>query len=353
MQRWTFQLHKYAALATGVFLVVIGLTGSVMAFDDEIAGWLYRDLLVIAHASPKVSLADQAAIVRRTFPGEPVFGVRLGNDERATAFLMGSKQVFVNGHTGEVLGVRTRDSLLTVIHRLHGNLIAPGGRIVVAVCAITLVVLSATGLMLWWRERRSPRLRSASWRTHNSVGAFSNAYLLALGVSALYFTFPLTPLIFRLTGSTPPNRPTLSSTVIATGSLISPDRAAEIAAAALPEMSPEVVLFPAGRTASYRVGMRKGETSLLAGDVQIDQYSGKLLAADRIDYSDPAMRIVQGIRSFHTGRWLGIPSQILAALSGLTIAAQAVTGFLIWRRTRKRQVSYREPDPDPVAQSFR
>jgi uncharacterized iron-regulated membrane protein len=58
------------------------------------------------------------------------------------------------------------------------------------------------------------------------------------------------------------------------------------------------------------------------------------LAADRADYSDPAMRIIQGNRSFHTGRWLGIPSRILAALAGLAIAAQAISGFLMWKKGR-------------------
>jgi uncharacterized iron-regulated membrane protein len=70
MRRWIFCIHKYTALATGVFLLVIGLTGSVLAFEDEIAGLLYRDLQRIPRASSRVSLADQGTIVRSTFPSE-------------------------------------------------------------------------------------------------------------------------------------------------------------------------------------------------------------------------------------------------------------------------------------------
>jgi uncharacterized iron-regulated membrane protein len=336
MRRWIFCIHKYTALATGVFLLVIGLSGSVLAFDEEIAGVLYRDLQRIAGAASKVSLADQATIVRSTFPGESFYGVRLGSDERAAAFLTGGKQVFVNGHTGEVLGVRTRDSLLSVIHRLHANLIAPGGRTVVAVCAFVLVMLSVTGLVLWWREKSSPRLRTVSWRTHNVVGVWSNLYLLLLGLSTICMVLPVNPLIFRVTGSKPPDRPARRSVVQAGTTPISPDRAAEVAAAALPGLSVETVIFPFGSSGIYRVGMRTGESTLLAGDVQIDQYSGAVLAADRPDYSDSAMRIIQGNRSFHTGQWLGIPSKILAALAGLAIAAQAFTGFLMWQRGHSR-----------------
>jgi len=336
MRRWIFYIHKYTALATGVFLGVIGLTGSVLAFEEEIGGVLYRDLQRIPRASSRVSLADQMMIVRRTFPGESFYGVRLGNDERATAFLTGGKQVFVNGHTGEVLGVRTRDSLLSVIDRLHANLIAPGGRIVVAVCAFALVISSVTGLVLWWRARRSAQLRTGTWRTHNSVGLWSNLYLLLLGLSSICLVLPVNPLIFRVTGSKPPDRPARRSVVQPGSTPISPDRAAELAAAALPGLTPETVIFPFGPSGAYRVGMRTGENTLLAGDVQIDQYSGTVLAADRADYSDPAMRIIQGNRSFHTGRWLGIPSKILAALAGLAIAVQVFTGFLMWQRGHSR-----------------
>jgi uncharacterized iron-regulated membrane protein len=336
MRRWIFYIHKYTAIVSGLFLLVIGLTGSVLAFEEEIAGVLYRDLQRIPRASARVSLADQATIVRSTFPGESFYGVRLGSDERTTAFLTGGKQVFMNGHTGEVVGVRTRDSLLSVIHRLHANLIAPGGRTVVTMCAFALVMLSVTGLMLWWREKSSPRLRTVSWRTHNAIGLWSNFYLLLLGLSTICLVLPVNPLIFRVTGSKPADRPARRSVVQPASTPISPDRAAEVAAASLPGLTPETVIFPFGPSGAYRVGMRTGESTLLAGDVQIDQYSGTVLAADRSDYSNPAMRIIQGNRSFHTGRWLGISSKILAALAGLAIAAQAVTGFLMRRRGLSR-----------------
>jgi uncharacterized iron-regulated membrane protein len=225
---------------------------------------------------------------------------------------------------------------------------------VVVLCAFTLTWLSGTGVVLWWRQRNARGTRETARATHDSIGIVSNVYLLALGISAICFILPIAPLVYWITGSKEPRRPPLSSVAVEGGSTISPDQVARVATGALPGLLPETVLFPASRTAAYRVGMRQGESTLLAGDVQIDQYSGKLLAAARINNSEPAMRIVQGIRSFHVGRWLGIPSQILAALAGLAIAAQALTGFLMWRNARRRVAArYREPAPEPAAQSLR
>ena len=36
MRRLIFNLHLYLALVAGVFVVILGLTGSIMAFDTEL-----------------------------------------------------------------------------------------------------------------------------------------------------------------------------------------------------------------------------------------------------------------------------------------------------------------------------
>ena len=179
------------------------------------------------------------------------------------------------------------------------------------------------------------------------MGIAADAYLFVLAVTALFMTLPLAPLIFMLTGSKTPNRQELSSTVVKGGPPVAIDRVVGMAHVALPDLSPEVVLLPHGPAGSFRVGMRRGEESSLAGDIQIDQYSGKVLSADRVDNSDPAMRIVLGMRAFHTGRWLGIPTQILGALAGLAMVAQAITGFVMWRRPAP--AVYRVPVPAAIA----
>jgi uncharacterized iron-regulated membrane protein len=303
-----------------------------------------------------VPLAEQLRIVRQTFPGQSISGLRLGAADRATTFFAGSRQVMVDGHTGEVTGTRPPGDALRVIHKLHESLLLPGGKILVALSALALLILSASGLVLWWREKRL-RIRAGTSRAafdlHSSMGVFANAYLLVLAVTALFMALPLAPLVFMLTGSKPPDRPQLKSIIVNDAPAITVDRVVALARVALPDLTPEVVLLPRDAAASYRVGMRQGEEDSLAGDIQIDQYSGRVLAADRVDNSDPAMRIVLGMRAFHTGQWLGIPTKILASLSGLVLVAQAITGFLLWRRSRglRNRAVYRAPAP--AAQSSR
>src|ERR1041384_7611037 len=106
------KIHKWAALITGVFIAVVGLTGAILAFDEEIAHAMYGRIVDIAPSSVNVPLEDQLRIVQRTFPGQSIFGLRLGAADRATTFFAGPRQVMVNGHTGEVTGMRSPTDFL-------------------------------------------------------------------------------------------------------------------------------------------------------------------------------------------------------------------------------------------------
>ena len=47
-RRFWVWLHRYAGLAMALFLVIVGLTGSVLAFREELDVWLNPELLTVA-----------------------------------------------------------------------------------------------------------------------------------------------------------------------------------------------------------------------------------------------------------------------------------------------------------------
>src|SRR5690349_10543019 len=85
MRRLGFNLHLYAALIAGAFIVVLGLTGSIMAFEPEIDHVLHwrLSLVIEKHSSspsaranppPRLISAEQAgrrtrALIARRLPG--------------------------------------------------------------------------------------------------------------------------------------------------------------------------------------------------------------------------------------------------------------------------------------------
>jgi uncharacterized iron-regulated membrane protein len=70
MRELVLKLHLVVSLIAGLFLVVLGLTGSIMAFETELED-LSHARLAYVHPGPRLSpLADIAAVVSKEFPGE-------------------------------------------------------------------------------------------------------------------------------------------------------------------------------------------------------------------------------------------------------------------------------------------
>jgi len=72
MRKLLFSLHLYAALFAGVFILILGLTGSILAFEPEIDRLLHWKLSYVTPQARVLSLAEIAAAVSKLFPGERI-----------------------------------------------------------------------------------------------------------------------------------------------------------------------------------------------------------------------------------------------------------------------------------------
>ena len=69
MRKLIFNLHLYLALTAAAFVVIMGLTGSIMAFSPEIDRFLHRKLVYVTPGTHVLPFAEIAPIVQRAFPG--------------------------------------------------------------------------------------------------------------------------------------------------------------------------------------------------------------------------------------------------------------------------------------------
>jgi len=60
-------IHLYLGLAAGLFLVILGLTGSVMAFEGDIDHWLHPDLWYVTPARKPLPENDLVSIAENRF----------------------------------------------------------------------------------------------------------------------------------------------------------------------------------------------------------------------------------------------------------------------------------------------
>ena len=350
LRKLILKLHLYIAMSAGAVIVLLGITGSIMAFEPEIDHLLHWNYYHITSDGPRLSLADLTGIATKAFPGEntSAYAVSDSPGEAWEVWLEKSGKVYLNPYTGEILGVRSDEpDFLDYVHQLHLRLLWRGrgdpGKVIVSWACVALFLLSLSGLYLWWPARRitiKSGLFGRRWwfDLHNTVGIFSLLFLLVLSGTGILIGFEKisVPMFYRITGSNPARPPKpLQSPEKATP--ISADRALAIARPALTGASPLLIEVPEPGDA-YVVRMRFPEDRTPGGRsrVMVDQYSGNVLFVENSRTAPAGRRLTNINRAIHTGDILGIPSKTLLSFASLMAALQMVSGVALWWKRSRR-----------------
>ena len=334
-------------LIAAALLVVLGVTGSIMAFESEIDSRLHPSLFHVIPSGqtlPLSTLAVNVAAVMRPDERIGIYILPTKADKSCAFTLLASgrlpRQVFVDEYSGRVLGSLSVVRFVLVAHAVHE---ASGA--VMGCAALILISSVVSGLYLWWPLKRIKVAFRGSGRRlcfdlHNSVGFFSSVFLLVFAVTGAYMAFQgLTlPATYKLTSTKPlPEDP--PSTPLAGAKPISPDTAVGIATDFLPAAIPLWIVMPEEKTTSYLVKMRfpDDHSSNGASIVWIDQFSGKVLGAWNSRTAPLGRRIERANRDIHSGDIWGYPSRALACLMSISLVIQAITGPYLWWKRRRGQ----------------
>lgn len=352
MRKFFFNLHLYLALFAGAFIFILGITGSIMAFEPELDHLLHRHRSYVTPAGSPHSLAEISAAVTRSFPGERIGGYILASspDTSCKVLLEKSGTVYVNQYTGEVLEVLPDQmEFLDYVHQLHLRLLwqspsRPGDQIM-SCAGVAMLFIALSGLYLWWPVKRIALTPGATGRRwwfdlHSAAGIMSLVFLAMLAFTGVMIGFEkkTVPLLYRLTGSHPAQQPAVPAPPPGAVA-ISPDQAIAIAHQALPGAAPFAVLIP-GPKGAYQVRLRYPEDRTPGGRsrVIVDQYSGKVIFAEGSRTAPAGTRMVIANRAWHTGDIFGFPSKAVVSLASLMAAFQTLSGVVMWwKRTRKKR----------------
>jgi uncharacterized iron-regulated membrane protein len=340
-------IHRWGGLVAALFFLVLAGTGCVMAFESEIDSFFHPSLFKVIPHGGAWSLSEiLPRVAAELRPQEHVQNcVTSAKPTSSYSFtIVGSsrlpRQIFVNQYTGQVLGTMSVVRFVLVMHALHeanGTLMG---------CAAVCLILSVlSGLYLWWPLKRI-KISGRGSRTrfyfdiHNSIGFFTSLFLLVFALTGAYMAFDswTVPATYRITGtSLPQDDP--PSTPLEHARPVTPDYALEVAKKVLSQAIPLWVALPQEREASYLVKMKFPEDHSSNGTsiVWVDQYSGKVLTVWDSRNAPLARKIQNLNRVFHTGEILGYPGKTLACVVSFALAAQTLTGFSLWRKTRRRK----------------
>jgi uncharacterized iron-regulated membrane protein len=354
LRRLILSVHLSVGLIGGVFILVLGLTGSVMVFEPELDRAIHPHLSYVKPGGSPLSLTEIGAAVSKQFNGEPIVAYLPSESaDLASKVIMPRGIVSVNQYTGEVLGTRTRGQTIFGLARdLHVRFASGDvGRTIMRWSGVALLVSLTSGLYLWWPNRRIG-IRGG-WRSvrfwfdlHNSVGILSLAPLLVLAVTGTVTGFEdQAGFVLRkvtearlVSGRQNVDRGQFApGAQVITLEVITPDQAVAIARAQMPGAIPYRVQMPRYGGA-YRVNLDFPRDRVAGGRnlVAIDPSSGSVIFTTRSTELSSSERILAINEAIHTGEVLGMPSRILAWLTCIVVPVQVISGLMLWLRRKRR-----------------
>jgi uncharacterized iron-regulated membrane protein len=208
LRKALFQVHLWTGIGLGLYVLLMSVTGSALIFRRELARTLAREPRVAAGPGARLSENELKQVAKRAYPDYEVTRVwpRKNPDQAVEIWLerSGKKlQRLFNPYTGADLGDSLRLGFRFVLWLvdLHDNLlVAQTGRLINAAGGIFTVLLSQTGVDIWWPGidtwRRSLSFRwktnpkGFNWTLHSALGFWTFAFFFMWAISGIYLSIP-------------------------------------------------------------------------------------------------------------------------------------------------------------------
>lgn len=361
-KRWFGKWHLYIGIIAGAIVAFIGLTGSILVFQDEIDRALNPDLFEVIAQKQKLPVEEIVPLIKKNYPRLKIDYLMLNNfknpnEAYSIINLKSNEETFINPYTGKTGGKRIHtSSFIHVVTELHRTLLIPvAGRYICGLASLCLLILTISGLRLWipkkWKQlksalsvRFSGSFKRQNYDWHNSLGFYSSPIVAILSLTGFSITFStlVIPLLFLLSGKSPQGVAQLlgaKSAWHAEATSLPLTAIVHAAKEKMPNAYIGGIAFPADKMGAYRLDMlsgnlpRVGKREMLI----VDQYTGKTLLNSRKDFPNVGNAYLSWLTPIHYGSFGGRPTQIIALIAGLMPLALFITGFIIWWPRYRKQ----------------
>ena len=353
LRRAWLQIHLWLGIGLAILLVPVSLSGAALVWHDHLDALINpgRYAATAGEPLPPSQLMQRAATALE--PGFQPMAVRMpeGAGWPATVTAREPRRseggrprlltVYLDPPTGRVLDVNEfRNSVIGFLHRFHENLTIPeyGGRAIVGWSGVAMLILSLTGIYLWWprnagfvRGLRWSRGPTLSLNLHHLFGFWISLPLAVVSATGIYLGFPQQgrDLLSSVAPMTPPQRGGFAAPLLQQTEL-GVDRAVEVATGALPPSRLVAVFMPTQQGGAWRVQLREGQSEGVT-TVMVEDRSGSARRVEPLSGDRAAL----WIRWIHEGSHSGAIWQVLVFVCGILPTLFTVTGVLIWLRSRK------------------
>jgi len=358
------KVHLWLGFTSGLVVLFLGVTGCILAFEQEIRSFTESYQYVEVEARPYLSPSEINKITDKNLPGKTVHGIAYRTPGKSIVASFYSADyyylMYLNPYSGEVLKITDMSAdFFRIVVNGHFYLWLPAeiGQPIVATATLIFVVMMISGIILWWPKNKAARKQrfkikwNAKWRRvnydmHNVFGFYMTWIATFLALTGLVWGFQwFAKSVYWLTSGgkqmvefyMPVSEKLAESNLEAPAVDILWQRMtkeypnAEILEVHIPENDSsaiEVAANPDDGT-YWKADYRYFDQRTLA-EIPVTHLYGKLSDTSLAD------KIARMNYDIHVGAIAGLPGKIMAFMASMICASLPVTGFYIWWGRRKK-----------------
>ncbi|WP_460558641.1 PepSY-associated TM helix domain-containing protein [Ferruginibacter profundus] len=346
-------LHSVLGLFAGIFILMLSLSGAVLAFHDELDAFQKPEEFPTFDYQKKLTIDSCYKVVQKRFPYSAISSCNISMNEKEpftfsiydTTYQKGEKvlQLFLHPQTGALLKSRggsddISGNFMAWLASFHSSFRAgKTGEWLLGFFSIVFVLSIITGIILYRRNIMAVLLfKKTVWRKnnlHQLIGTWSLLFNVMIGITGLWMQRYVFKKEFYQSNNW------INTVKASPKPLFNFDSAYSAVQKKHPDFTAYVIYFPqstSGKTAVY--GSNKTNAYIHSkkfadvialdstGAIAKTRFINEISSADRYDIINSQL---------HMGKYGGTGIKIIYALFGLSSALLSITGFLMWRRKRR------------------
>lgn len=203
-----FQIHWFLGITAGLILSLMGITGAIYSYDQQILKWINQESYVVEVVNtPKLTPAQLYQHFNQQQPEIEINSITIAADPAASSTVNIKKEgarrgynMMVNPYTAEILPEVKGREFFQFIQRLHRNLTAGEyGAQITGASTLMLIFFVLSGLYLRFPKKHSlkqwlfikPKLKGRNfiWDLHAVVGTWVVIFYLLFACTGLYWSY--------------------------------------------------------------------------------------------------------------------------------------------------------------------
>ena len=364
-----FQLHWIFGITVGIVLAIVGATGALLSFEQQIVASLARDSRQVeANGRTPLAPAELLTRVAANEPDKRIAGLNIAREPGATVRVTFAprEQRYVDPYTGSLLPAASggAETFFRNVRQLHRWLMLGElgdrdiGRQIVGASTLLLIFMALTGLYLRWpRGRAARRLRTwfvpdfrlkgraFLWNLHSVIGTWVLPVYLVIALTGLHWSYEwYRDGLYSIAGVERPAGGE-GGPREARGKADIPNftRAWETFSREVPGFTAVNVNLAAApdRPLEFRYLDAKPSHERAFNTLAIDK-EGQVSKSERYQDKKLAARLVSSIFPLHSGSYFGVVGVIVFLIASLMMPLFTVTGWLMYlcrRAPRARRES--------------